>query len=505
MTTNRRLADEMRVNVLDSLGILDTPAEPLFDELTELASTICQTPISLISLLEYERQWFKSRVGLDVSETSRSVSFCDYAIRGEGVMLVPDATKDDRFSANPLVVGEPHIRFYAGAPLVTKDGVKLGTLCVIDREPRELTSSQLRSLEILSRQVITNLELRHSTRMLVESHQRFIDAVALAEEGEHLMTQSLGALSEGFVVQDTNGSILICNDRACELLGLTREQMCQRASLDPVWHCVREDGTQFPGNEHPAMEALRLREPVKDVVMGVHRSDGSLVWININATPMFAPGKKRVKGVMCTFNDITQRRSVEQEIELQVAELRSVKAELERQHKELEETHRRLEDLAACDGLTGLLNYHMFEKALTKGPARGESLSLMLIHIDEFKDYIDCFGHSAGDDVLRQMAQIFGDTIRQHDYVFRLNDDEFAVLMPIKLDTAKQVAKRLVENVRRTAFELRPLTISVGVSAASEISYDPKSLIECAEVALRRVKREGGDEFSAVNQVSVSA
>ena len=149
-----------RLATLHRYRILDTMPEQAFDDLTLLASYICETPIALITLIDTDRQWFKSRVGVSAAETSRSISFCSHAIEQAGLYIVPDATTDAKFRDNPLVTGDPHIRFYAGAPLITPTGQALGTLCVIDSVPRTLTAPQIEALEALRRQVQAQLELR---------------------------------------------------------------------------------------------------------------------------------------------------------------------------------------------------------------------------------------------------------------------------------------------------------------------------------------------------------
>lgn len=160
--------EKKRLKVLWQYEVLDTVPEELFDDLTELAARICEAPIALISLVDEKRQWFKSKVGTTVSETSRDLSFCAHAIRQSDLFIVPDATKDPRFANNPLVTSDPRIRFYAGAPLITADGYALGTLCVIDKVPRELRQEQKQALLILARHVVSQLELRRRSRQLAD-------------------------------------------------------------------------------------------------------------------------------------------------------------------------------------------------------------------------------------------------------------------------------------------------------------------------------------------------
>ncbi len=154
-----RVADLYRYEVLDTLP------EEEFDALTALAAHICGAPIALISLVDSNRQWFKSKIGVSLSETSRDVSFCAYAIMQPDLLIVPDATKDKRFAQNPLVISDPKIRFYAGAPLISPEHHALGTLCVLDRVPRVLTREQTDALRALGRQVMAHLVMR---RKLVE-------------------------------------------------------------------------------------------------------------------------------------------------------------------------------------------------------------------------------------------------------------------------------------------------------------------------------------------------
>ena len=164
LPTNER----QRLATLRSLNLLDTPAEERFDRITRLARKLFDVPIALVSLVDVDRQWFKSNQGMNICESPRGTSFCGHTILREDPMVVRDALEDERFRDNPLVVSDPHIRFYAGAPLIDEDGYALGTLCVVDQTPRELTLEQRDALKSLSRLVLAQMEFRRNLILLKE-------------------------------------------------------------------------------------------------------------------------------------------------------------------------------------------------------------------------------------------------------------------------------------------------------------------------------------------------
>ena len=153
--------EALRLDALYDYAILDTPREAAYDDLVKLAAYACGAPIALMTLVDSERQWFKAKIGVDTIETSREVSFCAHAILQTEMTIVTDARQDARFADNPFVTSEPNYRFYAGAPLLTDDGHALGTLCVIDPNPRDLTLEQRDALRILSRQVMRLMDMQH--------------------------------------------------------------------------------------------------------------------------------------------------------------------------------------------------------------------------------------------------------------------------------------------------------------------------------------------------------
>ena len=222
--------EDRRLRALRRLRVLDSLPEQLFDDIVLLASEICGTPIGLISLIDTDRQWFKARVGLDATETPRSFAFCAHAILApDDVMNVPDAALDPRFAANPLVTGDPNIRFYAGAPVVTPEGEALGTVCVIDTVPRELTSAQRAALQALARQTAALLQAREMTLEREEANQDLLQKItqALTDDDDvhagfrqrrRLATvgQLTGGIAHDFnnVLQTITGSLQLIERRA---------------------------------------------------------------------------------------------------------------------------------------------------------------------------------------------------------------------------------------------------------------------------------------------------
>jgi PAS domain S-box-containing protein len=254
------LSEADRLAALQRYQILDTPQEPAFDRIVRLAALLLDVPIALISLIDADRQWFKARYGLDVPETPRAIAFCDHAIRGSDILVVPDAELDPRFCDNPLVTGEMHVRFYAGAPLVTPDGFALGTICAIDRSPRDLNQRDAAILAALAEQIIHELEVRSALGELYrEVAEGRRTARTLQGEGAKLAAL-LNATDNAVVTTDTDGQVASLNRVAEAMFGFEPGEsvgwpMSRLISTEPGGealtgsrdgHGRRKNGVEFP-------------------------------------------------------------------------------------------------------------------------------------------------------------------------------------------------------------------------------------------------------------------
>ncbi|MBD3882394.1 PAS domain-containing protein [Phormidium tenue FACHB-886] len=290
-----------RLRVLQQYNLLDTAPEGEFDDLTALAAYICGSPMSLLSLTDASRQWFKSTVGLAVREVPRELSFCSHAIQNPSdLMIVPDALQDERFATNPLVTAQPNIRFYAGAPLVTPDGYPLGTLCVLDQTPRQLTLEQQQALRALSRQAIAQMELRLTATKLERQILRYQQTEAKLRSSDQQVVDLLEGISDGFFALDRQGRCTFVNPKATQILQQSAETLLGRV----IWETLDEVlGPRFEQEYHTAVD--------RQISISFEQFSNSLGrWIEIRTFPSY-------EGLSVFLHDSTERRTIDEALRYQ--------------------------------------------------------------------------------------------------------------------------------------------------------------------------------------------
>ncbi|HSI62534.1 MAG TPA: PAS domain-containing protein, partial [Candidatus Saccharimonadia bacterium] len=265
-----------RLSALHRYEVLDTPAESEFDDFTRLAAYICQAPIALISLVDENRQWFKSKVGLGMQETPLEGSICRHALLQKGLFIVPDTLLDPRFKTSPLVIGEPHVRFYAGALLESNEGLPLGTLCVWDSKPRQLTREQEQALAMLARQVMTALELRLSRRRL---------------------QNTVESISDAFFTLDRQLRFTYANAQAEHIARRSRQELIGQS----IWNvCGLEDADPF------AVQLRRAFSAAAPATFEAHYKPAGR-WLQVRVYPSS-------DGVTLYVQDVSERRVKEQQL-----------------------------------------------------------------------------------------------------------------------------------------------------------------------------------------------
>lgn len=441
--------DEKRIEVLDSFALMDTAPEQEYDHIIQMASRIFDVPTVLISLVHRNRQFFKARIGLDVCETGRDVSFCTYAMMESRVFVIPDATKDERFRTNALVTGYPNIRFYAGAPLITSEGHALGSLCLIDPKPRLTFSDRdQRILEDLAAMVLERMELRRLERESETSRNKFINITSTSPDA--------------IICANSKNQITSWNASAEEIFGYSKEE-----ALGKPLDIIMPDSMR--ARHGAGLARVASGGPARIIGTSVNltakRRDGSEVPIELSLSQWNEAGEPQFGAII---RDITSR-------------LEAVK---------------RLKHAAEYDDLTGLANRSSLKRRIRQACESHEPLALLLLDLDGFKDVNDTLGHSAGDVVLKIVAQRLRESVPDHHMVARLGGDEFVIVISETVDPMKtsELASRLISIIEEPIeFDNEPIHIgaSIGISLKSGPEDDSEQMLGNADLALYQAKADG--------------
>lgn len=306
-----------RLEKIREYRILDTEPEKRFDDLTYLASFICQTPVAMINLIDSDRQWTKSIVGASAPIVPRDISFCAYVISTDSMIIVEDATRDPRFSDNPLVTEEPKVRFYAGVPVHSVDGFALGTLCVLDRQPRKLSDQQLEALKSLARQVQDQMELRRNLFLLdikLSEKERFFDVL---RQNEELFEKILESSRDGFLVEE-NERVLYMNTAYARLFGrekasdMTGLHLSELAASEDLERLLDYGKRRARGEFAPTLYEFKIQHSTK----GLIPVEGAVSDFRINDSHY----------IITSVRDITDRKKAEADRENLILELREALA-----------------------------------------------------------------------------------------------------------------------------------------------------------------------------------
>jgi diguanylate cyclase (GGDEF)-like protein len=464
--------ERARIAALRRYDILDTPPEESFDVFPQLIVDVFGVPSAVISFVDSARQWFKARINVDDQETSRDIAFCAHTIICKGPMVVTDASTDPRFHDNPLVTKEGGVRFYAGAPIRTADGLAIGVLCAIDSVPRSLSDSQLATLQRLASLVSDQLELRIVNRRLAsELAERETAEQHLRSTSRELALSNLRFdvalknMLHGLCMFDAEMRVVVSNARFAEIYALTPDEVKRGTPVREIQAACMDRGT-FAG----VWSESRLGEPSKGEAEVEELQDGRVV--SVRRQPV-ADG-----GWMTTHEDITERH----------------RSDLKMAY------------MARHDLLTGLLNRAAFYEKIQEAGARlrrwDEAFSVILLDLDRFKQVNDSLGHPAGDTLLREVAQRLKACVRETDVLARLGGDEFAIVQVRAGDQRNEavaLAGRVISCFAEPfEIERQDLTIgtSIGVALAPNHGFDPDELIKNADLALYQAKAAGRNDVS---------
>jgi diguanylate cyclase (GGDEF)-like protein/PAS domain S-box-containing protein len=442
--------ERARLSALHDYALLDAPPDPVFDSIVQLAAQLLNAPMALVSLVDRDRQWFAARIGIEVDQTDRSVSFCRHAISGDGIFVVRDARCDQRFADNPLVTGAPGVRFYAGVPLTVGSGHRFGTLCVIDTKPRQNPNADtLAALATLARLVVERIESRRESLIANRTSGRF-DSLFRASP-----SAAICADGEGRIVAWNTAAAALFGHSATDVIGCPLEVI-----IPPHLRSAHSQGFSRAAQSGQSRMAGKAVE-----IVGLHR-DGHEIPIEFSLSMWREEGRPVFGAIARDISDRCEARA-------------------------------KLERMAHFDELTGLPNRASFRERLrTSVEVQRQPCGVLLLDLDGFKLINDSLGHSVGDTLLVEAAQRLCVAVGDRAFASRLGGDEFAVLVE---GAGAADLRSLAERVRDAlsvpyacARGRAVVGASIGLAQSPDHGTTVEQLLSAADLALYQAKGKGG-------------
>lgn len=453
----------------------DARPEAQFDEIATLAATLCQTPYSMILLLDGQNQWSRVSGVMRLGELALSSSFCELIAQQRGPIIIEDTLRHPHIAAEPQITGPAHPRFLAGVPVYGATGNVSGVLCVTDRSPRVLTSDQEHGLELLARQLTHYFTVLDRTRVADDLRRERERSASSLRASEELFRTFMNASPFVSYLKDAAGRLLFYNRSYARRFGISDYAWLGRTD-EQLWD--RHLDAPSSVNDRDIMSGGRMVE-AEERLRG---ADGVVTCWKTYKFPCYDnSGNPLLAGLAMDITEETQR-----------------KQELERFQEEMRQANEQLRRLSVTDDLTGLRNRRAFEERLalefSMSRRRRRELAILLLDVDNFKSINDRWGHAAGDTALRRLSALLRTTVRLPDLVARYGGEEFGVLLPESgLAAGQGFARRLLERVRAEPWEHGPVTVSIGVATLNDSLLNGFQLVSMADEALYAAKRNGKD------------
>lgn len=510
--------EALRIATLNNLSILDTRSEERYDRLTRIAQQVFDAPIVIISLVDTDRQWFKSCLGVDLAEVPRSISFCGHTILRDNVFVIPDTKLDERFSDNPVVSGPPHIRFYAGQPLKAANNQIMGTFCILDCQPRQFSTEEialLKDLSALAEKEINFPDLQALTSKLGSSERSLLNAIAelkVKENQEQARNRCLEMVSRGFPLKQIMQAIIKDVEEQCpEMLGcimvVDEESQTLRVGYSPTLPKFYQDElSSIPIEVGSGASGTAAATGERFIIEDLHTHPYSAHYAElskkVNLASSWSQPIKSVDGkVLGTFSISTREISTPNEADIHLIEQTAnlVGIAIER-----DKADTLIQRQANYDFLTGLPNRHMFQDRLGYEIAKAQradwQVALLFLDLDNFKDINDTLGHEKGDQLLVIVAERLLASVRSIDTVARLGGDEFTIVMGELRETSnvERVANNILEVLSQPFSldnDVAHLSASVGITFYPDNATNLETLIKHADQAMYVAKSKGRNRF----------